>query len=108
MRTCVIWLCNEDVVTTDYAKDSCRKFIEVVCRIRRRKLKHAILVGSGSVPLRTHSQPAPFRRPEGCLAFPKLVISAAGFLAVTLGRATHNPKVGGSNPPPATMWTLRD
>ena len=50
MRTGVIWLCNEDVVATDYAKDSCWKFIEFVRAIRMRKLNHAILVGRGVRP----------------------------------------------------------
>jgi hypothetical protein len=50
MRTGMIWLCNEEVAATDYAKDSGRKFVEFVRPVRRRKLNHAILVGRGSAP----------------------------------------------------------
>jgi hypothetical protein len=44
--------------------------------------------------------PLPFQRPECSSEFPNLAISAAGFLGITPSRVTHNPKVGGSNPPP--------
>jgi hypothetical protein len=46
--------------------------------------------------------PLPFSFPEVIFELPSVAISAAEFLAVTSRRATHNPKVGGSNPPPAT------
>jgi hypothetical protein len=47
MRTGVIWLCNEDVVATDYAKDSRRKFVEflrpvVPNHVRRQRLYQSV------------------------------------------------------------------
>jgi len=46
--------------------------------------------------------PLPFTCPEDSFEFPTLPSVPLDFLVVTASRATHNPKVGGSNPPPAT------
>ena len=46
--------------------------------------------------------PLPNCRLMGALEFSGLAIRAAEFVRVIRSPATHNPKVGGSNPPPAT------
>src|SRR4051812_2249015 len=63
----------------------------------------AELLFCGECALAHTPNPLPLRRPEDSFKLPNLAISAAGFLKITLSRVTHNPKVAGSNPAPATI-----
>jgi len=67
----------------------------------------AVALGVGVLGFRT-PHPLPFGCPEGMFELPGVAISAAGFPTVTSRRATHNPKVGGSNPPPATNLSIEN
>jgi hypothetical protein len=61
-----------------------------------------------SAPIGRTPNPLPLHRPEGFLEFPELAIHAAEFLKITLSWVTHNPKVGGSNPPPLSWVSFRN